>query len=353
MKRRDFLGKLGLSMAALGSGMGLPLATGAHAAPRLQADLGTLGGWHLPPRPDEPLFKLALAHWSYHKAIFGGSRSDYDWFIKTLHSDPDGVLLGEMDPRDIVVKARAHGLDAVTYANQLFFGHANDQPYLAELKRRADGEGINSLLINCDELGKLGDADPVKRAQAVDNHVRWLEAAAFLGCHSIRANPYADGSYLEQMQRVSEGLYTLCTHADAMGLNILVENHGESSNNGAWLAMVVESVNHPRLGVLADFGNWFMGGWNNDPPRWYDRYQGLRDIAPYTRAVSAKAHAFDAQGQETETDFTEALWLLLAAGFRGYVSAEYEGDQWPEEEGVTATIRLLQAARETLTPAFN
>ena len=316
------------------------------------AALGALGGWRLPLRSDEPLFKLSLAHWSYHKAIFGDSRRDYDWFIKTLHSDPDGVLLGPMDPRDIVVKAREHGLNAVDYSNQLFFGHANDQPYLAELKRRADSEGVKSLLITCGELGRLGDADPTQRAQAIENHVPWLEAAAFLGCHSIRADAYGDGTYLEQMQRTAEGLHALCEKADAIGLDILLENHGESSNNGAWLAMVVESVNHPRLGVLADFGNWFMGGWNNDPPRWYDRYQGLRDIAPYTRSVSAKAHGFDENGQEIETDFTEAMRLLLAGGFRGYVSVEYEGDGLTEDEGVAATKRLLEAVREALTPAF-
>lgn len=316
------------------------------------AALSTLGGWRLPLRSDEPLFKLSLAHWSYHKAIFGDSRRDYDWFIKTLHNDPDAVLLGPLDPRDIVVKAREHGIDAVDYANVLFFGHAADRPYLTELKRRADGEGVKSLLIACDELGRFGNADPYLRGQAVQNHVPWLEAAAFLGCDAIRANAYGDGTYLEQMQRTAEGLHALCEKADAIGLDILLENHGESSNNGAWLAMVVEHVDHPRLGVLADFGNWFMGGWNNDPPRWYDRYQGLRDIAPYTRSVSGKSHGFDEYGQEIETDFAEAMRLLLAGGFRGYVSVEYEGDGLTEDEGVAATKRLLEEVREELTPEF-
>ena len=302
--------------------------------------------------PNKPLFQYSLAHWSYHRSIFGDSRRDYDWFNKTLHSDPDAVLLGPMDPRDIVVKAREHGIDAVDYSNVLFFGHADDRPYLTELKRRADGEGVKSLLIACDELGRLGDANPAQRAQTVENHVPWLEAAAFLGCNAIRTNANGDGTYLEQLQRTAEGLRALCEKADAMGLDVVLENHGEASNNGAWLAMVVESVNHPRLGVLADFGNWFMGGWNVDPPRWYDRYQGLQDVAPYTRVVHAKAHGFDAQGQEIETDFSEAMRLLLAGGFRGYVGIEYEGEGLTEDEGVAATKRLLEEVREVLTPEF-
>jgi sugar phosphate isomerase/epimerase len=309
--------------------------------------------WPLHAGLDEPLFKISLAHWSYHKAIFGNSRDDYEWYKRTLASDPDGVLLGPMDHRDIVVKAREHGIDAVDYVNVFFLAHVSDSAYLADMKRRGDAEGVKANLITCDELGRIGDADAARRAQAVENHVRWVEAAALLGCQSIRVNAVGDGTYLAQLERTADGLNALCEEADAIGLDILVENHGESSNNGAWLAMVVQSVDHPRLGVLADFGNWFMGGWNVDPPRWYDRYQGLRDIAPYTRAVSAKSHGFDENGQELETDYEEAMRILLAAGFRGYVGAEYEGDQLSEHDGVAATKRLLEATREKLKLEFN
>jgi sugar phosphate isomerase/epimerase len=320
---------------------------GAFAVPAL-----TTASREASASPAQPLFKISLAHWSYHKAIFGDSRQDYAWFSRTLHSDPDGVLLGPMDPRDIVVKAREHGIDAVDYANQLFFGHASDRPYLTELKNRADGEGVKSLMITCDELGRIGDADPAARLETVEKHVEWAEAAAFLGCHSIRVNAHGDGTYLEQMQRVADGVHTLCERADRMGMNILVENHGFASSNGAWLAMVVESVDHPRLGVLADFNNFFMGGWGVQPERWYDRYQGLRDLAPYTRAVSAKAIGFDEDGQELQTDYVEAMRILLKGGFRGYAGVEYEGDHLSEDEGVAATKRLLEAAREALAAEF-
>ena len=41
--------------------------------------------------------------------------------------------------------------------------------------------------------------------------------------------------------------------------------------------------------------------------------------------------------------------ILVAGGFRGYVSAEFEGDGLTEDEGVAATKRLLEEVRETLT----
>ena len=258
-----------------------------------------------------------------------------------------------MDHRDIVIRAREHGIDAVDYVNVFFLAHVSDSAYLADMKSRADGEGVRGNIITCDELGRLGDANSDKRAQAVENHVRWLEAAALLGCSAIRVNAVGDGTYLEQLERTADGLHALCEESESIGVDVLVENHGESSNNGAWLAMVIERADHERLGVLADFDNWFMGGWNVDPPRWYDRYQGLRDIAAYTRAVSAKSHGFDENGEELKTDYAEAMRILLKEGFRGYVGVEYEGDQLSEDEGVAATKRLLEETREKLKLEFN
>jgi sugar phosphate isomerase/epimerase len=295
---------------------------------------------------------LSISQWCFHRAIFGPSRDDYDWFVSHLASDPDAVLQGAMDPRDIVVRAREIGVDAVDYVNVCFFGHAGDIPWLTDLKRRADAEGVKSLMIMCDQTGRLGHADPAMRLKSVEDHTRWLEAAQFLGCHSIRVNAYGDGTYLEQLERCAEGIGALAERAEPMGLNVLIENHGEASNTGIWLAMLIQKISHPRVMALADFDNFFMGGWNQVPERRYDRYQGLMDIARYTHSVSAKAHGFNADGSEVKTDFHKAMRILLDAGFRGYASIEYEGDQLSEMEGAVRTKALLEKVREDLTEAY-
>ena len=312
-----------------------------------------LGGWRFASvTSEDPIFKLSISQWCFHRAIFGPSRADYDWFVSQLESDPDAVLQGEMDPRDIVVKAREIGVDAVDYVNVLFYGHAGDIPWLTELKRRADSEGVKSLMIMCDQTGRLGHADAEMRQQSVDDHTRWLEAAEFLGCHSIRVNAYGDGAYLEQLERCSEGISALAERADSMGLNVLIENHGGASNTGVWLAMLLQKIDHPRVMALADFDNFFMGGWNEMPERRYDRYQGLMDIAPYTHSVSAKAHGFNEDGSELRTDFHKAMRILLDAGFRGYASIEYEGDQLSEMEGAVRTKALLEKVRTDLAAQY-
>jgi sugar phosphate isomerase/epimerase len=286
-------------------------------------------------------FTLSLSQWAYRQAILGDSRDNYEWFIKTLNTDPDGVLKGDMDPRDIVIRAREHGVGVVDLVNILWFGHGQDKPWLREFKRRADGEGVGFGVLMCDQLKHIGSSDRATRKQAVENHIRWMETGAELGCRYLRANPYGDGTYLQQCRQSAESLHQLGEASKDFGLEVLVENHGHPGSTGAWLAMLIEMTDHPQVGVFTDFDNFFMGGWNLVPERRYDRLQGMLDLAPYTRAVSAKAHAFDAAGKETTIDFAQCMKTLINAGFSGLISAEYEGDMLPAADGTRATIDLL------------
>jgi sugar phosphate isomerase/epimerase len=129
-----------------------------------------------------------------------------------------------------------------------------------------------------------------------------------------------------------------------------VENHGGLSSNGAWLASVMRAAADPRIGTLPDFGN-FCFDWSRaaDPAAWYDRYQGVRELMPFARAVSAKSHDFDAAGNETKTDFRRMLRIVLDAGYRGHVGIEYEGTKHTEPEGIRATRSLLERVHAELT----
>ena len=225
------------------------------------------------------------------------------------------------------------------------------------MKTRADDLGVKSLLIMCDNEGNLGDPDNKKRAQAVENHYKWAEAAKFLGCHSIRVNArssdYAPGSWPESAKKLSsfenqlllaaDGLQKLVEFCDQIKINTIVENHGGLSSNGEWLSAVMDEVNHPRIGTLPDFGNFRIE--NNE---WYDRYKGVSELMPYAKAVSAKSHEFDENGNETGTDYYKMMKIVLDAGYNGYVGIEYEGTIHSEMEGIRLTLELLKKAREKI-----
>ncbi|HYP27467.1 MAG TPA: sugar phosphate isomerase/epimerase family protein [Blastocatellia bacterium] len=270
-----------------------------------------------------PLFQISLAQWSLHRAIQSGQLNNLD-FARASKND--------------------YGIDAIEYVNQFFKDKATDRNYLAEMKKRARDHGVKSRLIMIDGEGALGDADEAKRKQAVENHYKWVEAAKFLGCYCIRVNAQSSGSYDEQVERAADGLRRLTEFGAGHKISVIVENHGGLSSNGQWLASVIRKVNHPGCGTLPDFGNFNLGNGQQ-----YDRYKGVTELMPFAKAVSAKSHDFDAQGNETHTDYRRMMKIVIDAGYKGYVGIEYEGDTLSEPDGIRATKRLLERVRTDLS----
>lgn len=267
-----------------------------------------------------------MAQWSLHRALNAGQLEALE-FARTTRED--------------------YGLDAVEYVNSFFKDKATDEGYLRELKMRAEGHGVRSLLIMVDGEGALGDRDDEARDEAIANHYQWVEAAKYVGCHSIRVNARSEGTADEQRDLVVDGLSRLVAFAAEREINVIVENHGGLSSNGAWLASVMEAVGHPRCGTLPDFGNFRVR-----EGEWYDRYRGVRELMPFAKAVSAKSHSFDETGAERDTDYRRMMRIVLDAGYRGYVGIEYEGDELSEPDGIRATKALLEQVRADLAPDY-
>ena len=267
-------------------------------------------------------FNISLAEWSLHRSIYSG---------KIDHLDFIGLSKKEFN------------IDAVEYVNSFFFDKAEDIDYLNRMNTIASDNGVKSLLIMCDNEGDLGDSDPKKRTQAIENHYKWVEAAKFLGCHSIRVYARGNESYQELLKLVADSLSRLTEFSSKLDINVLVENHGGLSSNGKWLSSVMKKVNKSMCGTLPDFGNFNMG---ND--KWYDRYKGMREIMPYAKAVSAKSHDFDSNGNEIYSDFFKMIDIMLSFGYDGYVGIEYEGSKLDEMAGILATKRLLEKVRNSI-----
>ena len=261
-------------------------------------------------------FKISLAEWSLHRALYSGNLDHLD-FASVAKND--------------------FNLDAVEYVNSFFFDKAKNKTYLGEMKTRASDLGVNSLLIMCDNEGDLGDPDNMKRKIAIENHHKWVEAAKYLGCHSIRVNARSKGSYKDQINLASEGLRKLTEFGEELGISIIVENHGGLSSNGKWLSAVMRKVDHPLCGTLPDFGNFKI-----KDNQWYDRYLGVKELMPYAKAVSAKSHDFDANGDEIHTDYYKMMDIITKENYSGYVGIEYEGQSSNEMEGIRLTKILLE-----------
>ncbi len=262
-------------------------------------------------------FEISVAQWSLHRAFFGtkGDKLDHLEFAHIAREKFD--------------------IGAIEYSNHFFKEHVNNSKYLAEMDQRAKDCGVQQLLIMIDGEGKLGDPNSAARKQAIHNHHKWVDAAAVLGCHSIRVNAASEGSYQEQLKLAADGLARLTEYGAQQQINVIVENHGGLSSNGKWLAAVLSKVGSPHCGSLPDFGNFGE----------YDRYQGVRELMPFAKAISAKSHDFDPAGNETHTDYVRMLKIVMDASYNGYVGIEYEGSNLDEYSGVLATKKLLDRVR--------
>ena len=162
MKRRNFIAK------SIFSGLGLS-TVGALAFDNLNLDSNP-SEWAL---NSKPFFKLSLAQWSLNKAI------RYEG----------------MNPYGFATKAKEYGFEGLEYVNQLYTDVTKSKNQAAALnkfiqknnKLAAEHE-LKNLLIMIDGEGDLSVSSATERKKGVDNHHKWVETAAAMGCHSIRIN---------------------------------------------------------------------------------------------------------------------------------------------------------------------
>lgn len=267
-------------------------------------------------------FKISLAEWSLHKALF----------LKP-------ATITNLDfPR---VAREDYGIEGVEYVNQFFKDKARDEKYLKQLKANAAQHGVTNVLIMIDGEGDLSDSDAAKRNQAVENHKKWVDAAAALGCHAIRVNTGNHYS-ADDVENVAEACGKLAEYGEANKIHVICENHGGPSSDPDALLALIRKVNKPGFGTLPDFGNFpkKKGG-----SYAIDVYQAIDRLMPFAHGVSAKSYDFDTAGKETKLDFARILKIVTDSGYKGWVGIEYEGSRLTEPDGIRATKKLLERLR--------
>ena len=276
--------------------------------------------------------EISLAEWSLHRALKAGEID---------HLDFPSIAKNEF------------GISAVEYVNGFFGGSkinfkeaAKNTRYLNELLKRSKDAGVVNHLIMVDEEGPLAIPDKKERSASIDNHKKWIEAAKFLGCKTVRVNLHGEGGPDEKKAASIESLTRLGEFAKPMDINVVVENHGSDSSDGKWMASIMKQVKLPNVGTLPDFGNFCIshpwGTTQDGCDELYDRYLGMEELLPYAKGVSAKSYDFDANGEQPLMDYKRLVSLVQSSGFQGYIGIEFEGSTQPEKEGITRTKKLLE-----------
>jgi sugar phosphate isomerase/epimerase len=276
--------------------------------------------------------EISLAEWSYHRSIEAG----------------------KIDHLDFAANAKnKFGINAVEYVNGFFGGRKKNfreagksSRYLSEMLKRSNDAGVVNHLIMVDDEGSLAGLNEKERLKSVDDHRKWLDAAKFLHCRTVRVNLHGEGNSDDKKKASIDSLGRLGELAADMNLNVVVENHGSDSSKGFWIASIMQGVNKPNVGTLPDFGNFCIShpwgttqdGCNDE----YDRYKGIDEMLPFAKGVSAKTYDFDSNGEQPLIDYKRMLDIVKASGFKGYIGIEFEGNTQPEEEGIRKTKTLLE-----------
>src|SRR5215212_6202020 len=223
---------------------------------------------------NKPWFEISLAEWSFHKALFAKKITNLDF---------------------PAIAKKDYGINVVEYVNQFFPDKANDTKYLNELLQRCKDNGVKNHLIMIDGEGGLGETDTAKRNKAVENHYKWVDAAKYLGCATIRVNAFGTASREEVQKAAIEGLSKLGEYGSKENINIIVENHGGYSSDGGWISTVMKTISKKNVGLLPDFGNFCIKResgeqYNGKCIEEYDRYKGVKEMMSFAKGVSAKTY---------------------------------------------------------------
>jgi sugar phosphate isomerase/epimerase len=279
-----------------------------------------------------PMLEISLAEWSLNRAIRTG---------KIDHLDFPGIASNQF------------GINVVEYVNGCFGSYkrdfkecGTDKSYLRELLKRSKDAGVRNHLVMVDDEGYLALPGDKQRLAAVDNHKKWVDAASFLGCSTVRVNLHGTGETDAKKIASIDSLSRLAEYAKPMNINIVVENHGSDSSKGFWVADVMKKVNKSNVGTLPDFGNFCIshewGTTQGECSEIYDRYKGIEELLPFAKGVSAKSYDFDANGEQPKIDYKRLISLVKASGFKGFIGIEFEGETQAEEEGIRKTKALLE-----------
>ena len=269
--------------------------------------------------------KISLAQWSLNKSIKNG----------------------KLPILDFAKKARSFNIEGIEFVSGLYTRDTDILERMSmnslakELIKRSDDYGIDNVLFMIDNQGDLASSNKNERLQAIDNHKRWIDLSAEIGCKTMRVNLNGEKDLNKWTKNSVKSLTVLNKYNE--NINVVVENHGGLSSNGKYLSNVMSKVKLENCGTLPDFGNFCMNGspWGNCT-QMYDKYLGTEELMPYAHAVSAKSYDFDDEGNETSIDYERMMEIVKRSGYQGYVGIEYEGNRLGEDDGIIATKKLLE-----------
>ncbi len=245
------------------------------------------------------------------------------------YSYRDYLKSGKMDLEGFLEECSRMSLDGVELTAYYF--PSTDDKYLYMLKRKACLLGLD---ISGTAVGNnFCQADPKKRYEQVKMVKDWIDISVKLGAPYIRvfAGPAPEGySEEEATEWVIESLRECAKYAEPRGVLVALENHGGTTSKAEQVINILGKVGSDWVGANLDSGN-FRG----------DPYGEIAATAPHAVACHAKVEV-PGDGGKKKADLPKIVDSLREAGYKGYLTIEYES----EEEPMTAIPKFVHELQQ-------
>jgi len=238
---------------------------------------------------------------------------------------------GKMSLEDFLDKAVEMGLDGVELTAYYF--PTTETDYLNKLKREVFLRGLD---ISGTAVGNnFCKADPEERRGQIEMVKEWVDISYHLGAPCIRV--FAGGvpkghTEEEAFGWVVDALKECVEYAAPKGVILALEDHGGITSTAEQVLKIYNAVGSEWLGINLDTGNF-----RTDP------YKEIAEVAPYTVTTHAKVTILNPQtGKREKADFARISEILEKAGYKGYISIEYEESEDPMT-GVPRFVEYLKS----------
>lgn len=263
--------------------------------------------------------KTSSSSWSYHRTIADGKMDMFGFIEECANLGLDGVelLANHFESREI--------------------------SYLRELRYACTSRYLSIAMVSAG--GHLTVQDDAERDADVQEIGEWIETASRLGAPRVR---FFCGSG-EELAAGGDKLYgkvlacmkRIAAMAEEKCIIAALENHGGTTAeqllrfhrdvNSQWFAFTLDTGNFPPTSAVGP-----------------NTYAAIEQAAPHASIVHAKFFNVLEDGRDCDFDWERIHSILQRAGFRGFLSVEYEGGD-PDEIAVMRRIaRYLRTLRQVI-----
>ncbi|WP_127487673.1 sugar phosphate isomerase/epimerase family protein [Paenibacillus ehimensis] len=273
--------------------------------------------------------KLSLSMWSLHRTVRANS-----WTVM-----------------DFLSFCRKEGIDSVELLNVFW---QNQDRELDEVVRycRENGIRVASYAVGNDFVSESEE----RRSAALREITDAFPVAKALGTSLVRVfsgslHPGID--YGQALGWIVSGLSEAAKRAEAAGITLALENHGQLAGRGGQVKDILEQVGSKALRSTFDTGNFLLV---DEHPS-----QAIEPLLPYIAHVHVKDFKRHPEGRYTslggqtfegtvagegDTHLASLIERLEASGYAGAYVLEYEGTG-DEAEGVRGSYAFVDEYNRT------